>query len=293
MTPETTEEAQANAAMGPMQVIPEWGDMTMLEKLNMRFRGIRGWECERARAWEDEITSRKAIHRYQTLMKLQEEHKKGMVTWDEFRKDALGEQTEAEQAWEEAEIATETSRGRRKILMRDMISFKRTSVPTKDGGQQPVYAAVAARYWFGDRGASDMISASGFLYQPVLKSDQEDVLLEMKQKFRQQVAQEIQQRVGLEVSPNSPDLDRCEYLVIWEVDDQTVNRIRTYEQGWVRDTSKPLKEMTGKDISQLARRLGLTAPVKPHGTPLLVEAETTPDEERIAFNRARGLPDDA
>jgi hypothetical protein len=324
----------AEEGMDPETPVMLWEDMTFEQKLTAKFRTIRGWEFERARAWEDEINAYKAVKRYQDLMKAQEaadEHKKGLMTHTQVQ-EALGEPTEAEQAWEEAEIAQETSRGRRKILMRDYVSFKRTHVPTRDGQRQAIYGAVGARYWVGERGLSDLIAASGFIYQPVLKDDQDDALEEVKENFRKNVCEELQKRYGFEAQPDSLT-DHFEWLVIWEVDENTVSTVKTFEQGWVRPArmTKNIRDLKGGEVSQFARQMGLLAPLEPHlgkkieapdqeeesvlipkheeqrilkteallatKQPRKRRAPAKPkpqvDEERAAYNRERGLADDA
>ena len=225
------------------------------------------WEYQRARAWEDEIKARIAVANYHRLMQAQQDYERGVVNADQYRREVLDE------AWDEAETAMETNRGRRKVLMRDYVSLKRTKVGTKDGQTQPVYAAVAGRYWLGERGASDMIAGSGFLYQPVLIEDKDEVLSDVQQRFRQNVAEQLAQRWGLEVMPASENLDNIEWLVIWECDETTVERVRSFEQGWgvrPKGLDKPASELTGADIRRIVAMQGHK--ITPHrGTPLTAE----------------------
>lgn len=241
-----------------------------LKQRIMRAMWFHKWPFLVAQAYEQEVRARQAVCRYQREMAIREsatEHAKGLATRDDL-----------EAMWNEAEDLNEGGKAKRKSLMRDFVSFKRTHIRTQDGRKQEVYAAMAARYWVGERGASDLIAASGFLYQPVLIEDQEEVQADVVQNFRVQVAGAMQQKYGLEVLPASEDLDRIETLFLWEVDDTTVDRIRSYEQGWgvrPKGLDKPASQLTARDIRRLVAMQGHK--MKPFGTPLAEDGRTLVD----------------
>ncbi len=264
----TTPCEEGGSGEGP----PEGPDLALMA------RGIvrrARWGVEVGRAWEDELNARMAATAYQRRMSSVRSYEEGLVNKDAFEKE-----------WGEVEAAMEAGIGRRRALMRDFVSHKVTHLRTQDGGRQPVYAAMAARHWVGERGASEIIAASGFLYQPVLKQDQAGVLADVQQRFRAAVAAEMQKRLGLTVYPSSPSLDRIEWLVIWEVDDQTVTRIRSFEQGWSgrpEGLDKPASQFGAADVRRLASLHGFK--IRPHrGTPLPAadreeELEPTADDQ--------------
>jgi hypothetical protein len=118
-----------------------------------------------------------------------------------------------------------------------------------------LYGGVSARYWAGTPGASDLVSGTAYLWEPIRVADQAEVESELRQAFRQRVAQGIEQQTGLLVGAR--DLDRIEYLTIWTAESDLVERCKAFEQGWsaLLPSGKRARDLTSADIKQLVRRI--------------------------------------
>ena len=116
----------------PME--PKLTDEERRKRLASKIVRYARWSISKTRAWEDEIRAHMAVASYHRQVKEANAAKAGVITRDQL-----------DAAWDEAETAMEMDRRRRRNLMRDFVSFRRTHVKTQDGQEQPVYAAMAAR----------------------------------------------------------------------------------------------------------------------------------------------------
>ena len=119
-----------------------------------------------------------------------------------------------------------------------------------------LYGGIAARYWVGEPGTSDLVAGIGYFYEPLLVEDQETVRLEMHEAFQKRVVDAVHERTGLEISPE--DLERVQYLEIWTAEPDLIERCKAFEQGWsaLKPAGKGVRDLTGKDIAQLFKRTG-------------------------------------
>ena len=126
----------------------------------------------------------------------------------------------------------------------------------KDATKTTLYGGIAARYWLGAPGESDLIAGIGYFYEPLRVEDQEQVRLEMHNAFVQRIVDAVHQSTGLEISPE--DLERTQFLEIWTAEPDLVERCKAFEQGWsaLKPAGKGVRDLTGKDIAQLFRRTG-------------------------------------
>lgn len=125
-------------------------------------------------------------------------------------------------------------------------------------GEEPsrVYGALSVRYWLGAPGASELIACTAYFWEPILVGDLEAFLLDLLQQLRERVARGLSIRYGLEMSGSHPDLDRIEWLGIWQGEPDLLERTRAYEQGWSAHLppGKRARDLTGPEISRLSRR---------------------------------------
>ncbi len=119
-----------------------------------------------------------------------------------------------------------------------------------------LYGGIAARYWVGEPGTSDLVAGIGYFYEPLRVEDQENVRLEMHDAFVQRIVDAVHQSTGLEISPG--DLERVQYLEIWTAEPDLIERCKAFEQGWsaLKPPGKGVRDLTGKDIAQLFKRVG-------------------------------------
>ena len=119
-----------------------------------------------------------------------------------------------------------------------------------------LYGGIAARYWLGAPGESDLIAGIGYFYEPLRVEDQETVRLEMHEAFHQRIVTAVHESTGLEISPE--DLERVQYLEIWTAEPDLIERCKAFEQGWsaLRVQGKGVRDLTGADIAQLFKRVG-------------------------------------
>jgi hypothetical protein len=126
----------------------------------------------------------------------------------------------------------------------------------KDATNTRLYGGIAARFWLGSLGVSDLIAGIGYFYEPIRVVDQEQVRLEMHNAFVQRIVDAVHQSTGLEISPE--DLERVQFLEIWTAEPDLIERCKAFEQGWsaLKPAGKGVRDLTGKDIAQLFRRTG-------------------------------------
>ena len=127
---------------------------------------------------------------------------------------------------------------------------------TNDATNVRLYGGIAARYWVGSPGVSELVAGSAYLYEPIRVADQESVRLELVEAFHQRVVEGVYQRTGLEIS--SDDLSRTQFLEIWTAEPDLIERCKAFEQGWsaLRVQGKGVRDLTGADIAQLFKRTG-------------------------------------
>lgn len=119
-----------------------------------------------------------------------------------------------------------------------------------------LYGGIAARYWLGSPGYSDLIAGIAYLYEPIRVADQESVRQELQDAFYQRIVTAVHESTGLEISLE--DLERTQFLEVWRADPDLVERCKAFEQGWsaLRVQGKGVRDLTGADIAQLFRRTG-------------------------------------
>ncbi len=119
-----------------------------------------------------------------------------------------------------------------------------------------LYGGIAARYWLGAPGESDLIAGIGYFYEPLRVEDQEQVRLEMHNAFVQRIVDAVHQSTGLEISPE--DLERTQFLEVWTGEPDLIERCKAFEQGWsaLKPAGKGVRDLTGADIAQLFKRTG-------------------------------------
>jgi hypothetical protein len=127
---------------------------------------------------------------------------------------------------------------------------------TKDATNTRLYGGIAARYWLGLPGESDVVAGVAYLYEPIRVADQENVRLELHDAFHHRIVEAVHERTGLEISPG--DLERTQFLEIWTGEPDLIERCKAFEQGWsaMKPAGKGVRDLTGKDIAQLFRRVG-------------------------------------
>jgi hypothetical protein len=128
---------------------------------------------------------------------------------------------------------------------------------TNDATKTRLYGGIAARYWVGEPGNSDLVAGIGYFYEPLRVEDQENVRLEMHDAFVQRIVDAVHQSTGLEISPG--DLERVQYLEIWTAEPDLIERCKAFEQGWsaLKPPGKGVRDLTGADIAQLFKRVGV------------------------------------
>lgn len=126
----------------------------------------------------------------------------------------------------------------------------------KDATKTRLYGGIAARYWVGSPGVSELIAGIGYFYEPIRVADQESVRLEMVEAFQKRVVDAVHERTGLEISGD--DLARLQMLEIWTAEPDLIERCKAFEQGWsaMKPAGKGVRDLTGADIAQLFRRVG-------------------------------------
>lgn len=127
---------------------------------------------------------------------------------------------------------------------------------------QECYGALAGRYWMGTPGESDLASGSILFWEPILLEDALAFESELKLAFRERIARSLAARFGLLVDPEHPDLDRVEWLLIWEADDDLLDRVRAFEAGWSRvlPDGTRARDLKVADLERLGRILGAGRP---------------------------------
>jgi hypothetical protein len=126
-----------------------------------------------------------------------------------------------------------------------------------DGQQALLYGGLGYRYWLGTPGQSGLVSGLAHFWQAVPEHDRAEFEGSLKEQLLRYVRGELARRTGL--WPSESDLDRIEWLVIWGAEPDLLDRLVAFEQGWSRmlPAGRHTRELTGADISQLARRAGL------------------------------------
>jgi hypothetical protein len=122
--------------------------------------------------------------------------------------------------------------------------------------QTRLYGGIAARYWVGEPGNSDLVAGIGYFYEPIRREDRESVRLEMVEAFHQRIVTAVHESTGLEISGD--DLTRTQFLEIWTAEPDLIERCKAFEQGWsaLRVQGKGVRDLTGADIAQLFKRTG-------------------------------------
>lgn len=81
-------------------------------------------------------------------------------------------------------------------------------------GQLEVVGGVAARYWLGENGVSDLVGGCLKLYEPVALPDREQVTQELRFRLTLEIARGVAERTGLIMMPGNSGLTRIEWLVL-------------------------------------------------------------------------------
>lgn len=142
--------------------------------------------------------------------------------------------------------------------MREFVS--EASVQYESGGSTSrLFGAMAFRYWFGTPGSSNLIAGSVLFWEPVRLVDQQAFEVDLKGEIRVRVAQQFARETGLELHALNPCLDRIEYLWIWHPDQETLERVEAFKQGWSRalPPGKRARDLSVADLGRLARRMGV------------------------------------
>lgn len=132
-----------------------------------------------------------------------------------------------------------------------------------DGTVCTQYGGLGFRYWVGRPGESELVGGSVQFWEPVLKEDAERFRDELQQEARRRVAMAVAARTGLELS--ELDLDRIEWLVVWQAEPDTLDRLHAFEAGYsaYRPAGTPVSELTGADVGAMVRRMGLRRGPRP------------------------------
>jgi len=136
------------------------------------------------------------------------------------------------------------------------LEAKTPGYSNKDATKTTLYGGIAARYWLGLPGESDLVAGIAYLYEPVRVEDKPQVQAELYIAFQQRIVDAIHERTGLEISET--DLDRVQFLEIWTAEPDLIERCKAFEQGWsaLKPAGKGVRDLTGADIAQLFRRVG-------------------------------------
>jgi hypothetical protein len=127
-----------------------------------------------------------------------------------------------------------------------------------------IYGAIGVRYWLGTPGESQIISGSALFWEPIRLEDKHPFEDSIKQALQEEVARRLEAETGLIQRPET--LSTLEWLVIWEAEPDTIQRIRAFERGLSRSLKghRPA-DLTSKDMGKLARQLGVIAQKTPEG----------------------------
>ena len=128
-----------------------------------------------------------------------------------------------------------------------------------DGTVATLYGGLGYRYWLGTPGASELVGGSVHFWEPIAAEDAEAFLEELKREVRARVALAVGQRTGLQMTWASESLDRTEWLVVWHPEPDMLDRLHAFEGGWsaAMPPGTRARDLSGTDLSQLARRMGL------------------------------------
>ena len=119
----------------------------------------------------------------------------------------------------------------------------------------------------GTPGYSELIAGKLILEGVPLITDQEEVTRELTRRLALEMAREIHQKTGLEISsdPQKPPLSRAEYLVCLVPDQENVNRLNAFCEGW--SGYQPLgvraKDLSPMQVQELGRLLRARLPSQP------------------------------
>jgi len=121
-----------------------------------------------------------------------------------------------------------------------------------------VQGGVGFRYWCGDRGASLLVGGSAVWHQEVVAEDVQQFTEELWEAARTRVREVLYARTGLMLRGTHPDLERIEWLWIWEPGPETETRVKAFESGLsaMRPAGTRARDLTMTDLAALARRTG-------------------------------------
>lgn len=118
---------------------------------------------------------------------------------------------------------------------------------------------VAGRVWLGSPGYSDLIAGKLVIDQVVDPSDQEEVTRELSRRLVVEIAREIHDRTGLEVSgnPGFPPLVNLEWLVLLTPDQENETRLQAFCEGYSGYLPPGVRaaNLSPMQVQELGRRL--------------------------------------
>lgn len=118
---------------------------------------------------------------------------------------------------------------------------------------------VAGRVWLGSAGTSDLIAGKLVIGGPVEASDQEEVTRELSRRLVVEIAREIHQRTGLEISsdPGNAPLSHLEWLVLLSPDQENETRLQAFCEGYSSylPPGVSARNLSPMQVQELGRRL--------------------------------------
>lgn len=95
--------------------------------------------------------------------------------------------------------------------------------------------------------------------QEVLPEDLDQFTGELWERVRGQVRRALAERTGLLLLGNHPDLERIEWLWLWDGAPDIEQRLKAFETGLsAMRPHKPARDLKASDLAALARRAGVT-----------------------------------
>lgn len=130
----------------------------------------------------------------------------------------------------------------------------------QDGVVARLYGGLGYRYWLGTPGPSALVAGSVQFWEPVRAVDRAEFEGNLRIQVRDRVRDALLQRTGMWVS--GADLDRIEWLGIWQAEPDLLDRLAAFEQGWSRSLppGKRARDLGSADLGRLTRQLGLHRP---------------------------------
>lgn len=95
-------------------------------------------------------------------------------------------------------------------------------------------------------------------HQEVVAEDVQQFTEELWEAARTRVREVLYARTGLMLRGTHPDLERIEWLWIWEPGPETETRVKAFESGLsaMRPAGTRARDLTMTDLAALARRTG-------------------------------------